>query len=373
MVADEKKMGETSKYDVFMKLANSVNPFFRQYSTPRLMGIFVAVLMLGGTIGLFFANYVCTDVVTLNKGYRPVYGDFITGKAFIDSFMERPAGLDDATERDANLCTYYMTNSLWTDTGTIAGTSQSFYEPATRSCILPPSDWLDAAGFPSAFKFCDLDVVPDDIKSLVQGRAGVSGMTEGVQYSPEDFFHILWDAEYPGWQCDYKTTPDGSWTNQAYSDTCSNIDSSIVYNYCGRSLVRDGSRDITWNKYSEWPSSTMTLYAHGFIYDETLTSKVCTSLTGSLGAAIGYMGYIEMLATLMVASLLVGLGIARPVHKDASISGLLKGAGLAEMAEEIEKHQIAREAKENAVAADDAHEGSELVVRPQPSGPQKAL
>ena len=81
----------------------------------------------------------------------------------------------------------------------------------------------------------------------------------------------------------------------------------------------------------------MTIFTHGFVSEETISTTVCSSITGAFGAAIGYTGYIEMLASLVIASVLIGLGISRPVHENASISGLLRRAGLSEVAEEIEK------------------------------------
>lgn len=317
--------------------------------------------MLGGVIGLYFAISTCTLIEDYKNEYVPVTGSFIDNKAYIDSFMERPRGLDDSAERKASLCTFYMTNYLTEKEDNVQETTgTTYYESKLQSCILPPSDFLTAAGFPEAYHFCDLDTVPDSIASLVKGRAGVTGMDVGKQYSPEEFFHLLWDMEYPGWRCQYKQTATG-WTNEQYSNDCSLKQNSIVYNYCGINLDLTG---VTWDSYNDWPSGDLTIFTHGFIREETISTTVCSSITGDIGAAIGYIGYIEMLATFVIASLLVGLGISRPVHEDASISGLLKGAGLSEMAEEVEKQKIARQAQEKGGSntIDDANEGSELVA-----------
>ena len=106
----ETEAQEKSSMDPLLKLANAVNPFFRHYSTPRLFGIFVSIAMLGGVIGLYFANRTCTLIEDYKNEYVPVTGSFIDNKAYIDSFMERPRGLDDSAERTASLCTFYMTN-----------------------------------------------------------------------------------------------------------------------------------------------------------------------------------------------------------------------------------------------------------------------
>lgn len=346
--------------DPLLKLANSVNPFFRHYSTPRLFGLLVSIAMLGGVIGLYFANRTCTLVEDYKKEYVPVTGSFIDNKAYIDSFMERPSGLDESAERTAKLCTFYMTNYMTYPVYNIQQLTGTFYETSLSPCVLPPSDFLEAAGFPEAYHFCDLDTVPDSIKSLVKGRSGIPGMEVGKQYSPEEFFNLLWDNAYPGWRCQYAALANG-WTNADYLEDCNDKEADIFYNYCGFNLEADA---ITWDSWQDWPEGTMTMFTHGFVREETISTTVCSPITGAFGAAIGYIGYIEMLATFVIASVLVGLGISRPVHKDASISGLLKGAGLSEMAEEIEKQKIARQAQEKGVSntIDDANEGSELVA-----------
>jgi hypothetical protein len=349
-----------SSSDPLLKLANSVNPFFRHYSTPRLFGLLVSIAMLGGVIVLYIANRTCTIIEDYKNEYAPVTGSFIDNKAYIDTFMERPRGLDDSSERTASLCTFYITNYLTYPVVNVQSTTDTYYESSLRACILPPSDYLVAAGFPEAYHFCDLDTVPYSIRSLLTGVSSIPGMEVGKQYSPEEFFHLYWDNEYPGWRCQFQTNHNG-WSNAEYAQDCNNKQSSIFYNYCGVNLNND---DTTWYAYSDWPAGTMTMFTHGFVREETISTTVCSSVTGAMGAAIGYIGYIEMLATLVIASLLVGLGISRPVHEDASISGLLKGAGLSEMAEEVEKQKIARQAQEKGGSntIDDANEGSELVA-----------
>ena len=159
---------DKSSTDPLLKFANSVNPFFRHYSTPRLFGLFVSIAMLGGVIVLYFANRTCTVVEDYKHEYVPVTGSFIDNKAYIDSFMERPRGLDDSAERKASLCTFYMTNYLTYPVAGVQETTDTYYESSLRSCILPPSDFLVAAGFPEAYHFCDLETVPDSIKSLLK-------------------------------------------------------------------------------------------------------------------------------------------------------------------------------------------------------------
>lgn len=65
---------DKSSMDPLLKLANSVNPFFGRYSTPRLFGLFVSIAMLGGVIGLYFAISTCTLIEDYKNEYVPVTG-----------------------------------------------------------------------------------------------------------------------------------------------------------------------------------------------------------------------------------------------------------------------------------------------------------
>lgn len=67
---------------------------------------------------------------------------------------------------------------------------------------------------------------------------------------------------------------------------------------------------------------------------------VCPSLSGAIGAALGYLGFIELAATLLIVSLFVNTGIAKPMNENASIFNMLKGAGMAEFEEKLEKIRL---------------------------------
>ena len=133
------------------------------------------------------------------------------------------------------------------------------------------------------------------------------------------------------------------------------------YSYCGQS--KNPAYPLTWATYNDWPSQSdnvMPVYMHGYITSETITSQVCGQATEAFGAAIGYVPYFEMFATLIIAGLLVCIGVAKPVHKDASLRALLKGAGIATMAEELEKQKMEREKEETYIPKQDTEEDNAI-------------
>ena len=332
--------------DPFFKLAVSVNPFFRYYSSPRLIGVSVALAMLIAVIGITLANYQCIDVVDTSTKFAGTDGFFTLQKVFIDGFMQRPSNLADDVKREAKMCTLYVTDRYINTVSNVQTTTNSYTETNANMCILPPAEFLDAMEFPGAFYFCDnLDDVPDDLELLVVGNAGIPTQEAGKQYTPKEFFELYYDSIYPGWRCG----PNGVFADKipSFMSDCNDVDSTKIYNYCGFSVAEGESGvNLVWNSYNEYPSGTQSFYIHGYIVSETLTTTVCSSLVASIGAAIGYIGYVEMLATVLFVSLFVGIGCAKPLNKNATISNMMKGAGMSALAEEIEKQRQEREAKE---------------------------
>ena len=147
--------------DPFLQLANAVNPFFRHYSSPRILGFSVTIVMIAGVIALTISNYKCSDVVTSTKKFEAVDGMFTLQKVFIDAFTERPVGLADDVKREENLCTLYATTRRYHTFNDAQGTGNSVTQALADSCVLPPDQFLDHLNFPPAFYFCDLDTVPD--------------------------------------------------------------------------------------------------------------------------------------------------------------------------------------------------------------------
>jgi hypothetical protein len=152
--------------------------------------------------------------------------------------------------------------------------------------------------------------------------------------------HIIYDDLYPGWRCG----PNSAFASAvpALDSHCDNIVDDKIYRYCGWAF-NFTDNPLTWPDYNTYPTGTESWYSHGYITSEKLTSTICTSLTGSIGAAIGYIGYIEMVATMLLVSVLVGIGVAKPLNEKATLGSMLKGAGMAAIAEELEKQNLQRE------------------------------
>ncbi len=297
--------------------------------------------MLAGVVGVAMYNYKCSDVTTSTTKFEAVDGFFTLQKVFIDAFSERPMGLAGDVKHESNLCTLYTAVRRDHTYSNVQGTGQSVTQALSGNCVMPPDEFLDYMKFPPAFYFCDLSSVPDALTTIFIGLPNIPNMVVGKQYNPKEFFHLIFDALYPGWRCG----PNGAYASAvpALASHCSNIDTSIVYNYCGWSV--DFNEPIIWPDYKTYPSGTMSWYSHGYITSEKYTSTICTSLTGSIGAAIGYIGYIEMIATMLLVTVLVGIGVAKPLNEKATLGTMFKGAGMAAIAEEIEKQKIHQENK----------------------------
>ena len=78
------------------------------------------------------------------------------------------------------------------------------------------------------------------------------------------------------------------------------------------------------------------MFSLGYIITVTTESGVCPLFTTAFGAAIGYIGHIQLTFTVLIVYLLSIIGIARPLSDHATISNMLKGSGMAELAEEVE-------------------------------------
>ena len=81
-------------------------------------------------------------------------------------------------------------------------------------------------------------------------------------------------------------------------------------------------------------SGRLTNFQLDYMVTSTQREEFCPSLTGAIGAALGWMGIIEFCATLLFFALL-RTTILHPVKKDASFLNLLRGAGLNEVIEEV--------------------------------------
>ena len=53
-------------------------------------------------------------------------------------------------------------------------------------------------------------------------------------------------------------------------------------------------------KWEDWPTGTLVAYNHGYLITKKTTTLAAPTLTGAIGAAIGYVGWIEIIATLLI-------------------------------------------------------------------------
>lgn len=197
------------------------------------------------------------------------------------------------------------------------------------TCIFPPTQVIDVQSFPASYRFCTVSQLPAHLKSRYY--------FSGVQHDPETFMGTVYDARWPGWRWAYKDAI-AAWNTpamQAQWDTTKN------YLFCGF------SQDLTsrWNRYTDAPTGTPVPYTHGWFVKSTTEQDVCPSWTNAVGAALGYITYIELLGTLVVVGTMVLLGIAKPRSKEASIMNMLKGAGMSELDEKLEKMKVANDRK----------------------------
>ena len=104
-----------------------------------------------------------------------------------------------------------------------------------------------------------------------------------------------------------------------------------AYPYCGMS----GDLSTKWTNWDDWPDGWLVVYNHGYLITTTTYTCATATYTGAIGAAVGYMGWFEIAATLLIGGILIMCGCSKPTTKEASFFNLLKGAGVAE----IDKNQ----------------------------------
>ena len=250
--------------------------------------------MIIGVVSMYIANVQCQEVTDTKVKYEAVSGTFISQKAFIDAFTQDPDDLPDNSVRETRICTYYVHTYYSMPRTDVQGKSGlKLTEQVADTCIMAPYVVLNAAKFPDAFKFCNLDEIPGDLASVYGGE------------TPYNFYTNMYDTDYPGWACGLNEMWKGiDYINENH---CNGMASTNrVYPYCGMSV--DPNYPLTWNSYDDWPTGTYTPYVHGYITHETITTQVCGQATAAFGAAIGYVTYFEMFATFLIAGLFVGLG-----------------------------------------------------------------
>ena len=68
----------------------------------------------------------------------------------------------------------------------------------------------------------------------------------------------------------------------------------------------------------------MLQFQMALVYTISTESEVCPSNTNAIGASLGWVGIMEVPATLLFAGLLILVGVAKPVTPQASFWNLLR-------------------------------------------------
>ena len=319
------------------KLGTTINPWFRHYSTPGLWGVLISCIMIGGVLAIFLNGSACNPVKSVEARFEEKFGSYIQQKIFIETLKMRPPGLPDSVKRDVEMCTVYTGNykppqaQFWGD--------PAWPQPLdTDTCAWWPNDFIDDWGGEKAapFKWC---AKKDTFPPLLE----IHG-----QKAPYANMHAIWEGLWPGYRC--------ITSGEKYSKDCPNLKprttNPLTYiRQCG-TKPWDPYQAGTWNKYDDTPAPGPP-YVHGYQIRITTTSNVCPSAAAAFGAALGYVGYIEFVATLFIASFCVLFGISKPVHKSASLLNVLKGAGLTEDLERLENQAMSSE--QNGASSKQTH------------------
>jgi hypothetical protein len=346
----------------------AINPTFQYYNTPTLFACTVGLMMLAGTVILFEQNRQCS----VEGEYKVSIGGLAEQQRFIESVTN---GTKNPNVK-VKLCTL-ASEAIQTsrsDTQAQVGSYREIH--MDQSCL----GWLDAyyvaKGFPIHYHWCkgaDLMNVLADMFRAENGtvilhhksprfpQIGPSALPHryalmlhnGMQCAcnfpilqmtsgwfgqvtdPVQTWVKNWDQEYPGWQCEYKDTIP------AYKALCT-ADKQQQWAQTSKRTIGGGepyplhcgfSTDGTtkWNNYHDGPSGQTPGYKHIF----QMTTTTCPTTTAAIGAALAYTAYIELFCTVVIVSVCLLLGISKPEHKNASLMGLLKGAGMGQVLEDL--------------------------------------
>ena len=98
---------ESAVVRLYDKLVAALNPFFRHYSSHRLVGFLVFVFIILGVAVLAMLNAQCVDTKSTELRVDEKYGNFLQQKAFVETLMSDLAdsqGQD--VEKNVDICTF---------------------------------------------------------------------------------------------------------------------------------------------------------------------------------------------------------------------------------------------------------------------------
>jgi len=335
---------------VLDKLAAAINPFFPRYTCGKLLGLIVGLAMVGGFISLTIVNLRCEEVVSIQSGYDTVSANWAGHKLFVDNLLHDPPDLPETAVRDVNVC---IAGVLTRNDQEFSVGQTTIQEALVDICLLPPNSFYDATNFPNAFKTCQRSALGD-----MGGAATVGGLDAVVGHAnwEDAVFDIgLQGAEssFPGYRCKWASAVS------EWAGDCANrpSDHAERYVYCGYSRNPQAPfyDSSTWTDYGDLSTVFRgTTFSLIYQYQITTTERVCPTVTSAIGSAQGLVSSIELVVTLIVATILIKLGYGKP--KDGSvpsITDVVKGPGLFqvfERVEALEKKQARAESSKESIA-----------------------
>lgn len=370
--AIELSKDRAAKDRVADQLVAAINPRFSDYNFPRIFSLLVGICMFAAFIGLLVSNATCYDVVRSTSELRSTTGNWLQQRYNLEGAATRPSELPSSVSWEASICVV----SAWrpfVESMTVGwgSNSRTTTESGLRSCILFPPEWTTSRSFPSYFDGCNYE----DLPVAAQVSLGVALASGGVNVVPDvstgnmlEYWHAYYETTTPGWRaifsCVDTSHPDCG-TSPAFQANATRIRDSIEagnqdYVYCGVDMRLANWFDPAqaaevprwdWNVWNE-PILTAPrtqgaqgrTEVHGslpnfqldFVVTHRQSEEICPSMTGAIGAALGWMGIVEFGATLLLFVLLRST-ILHPIKKDASFLNLLRGAGLSEAIAEVKE------------------------------------
>jgi hypothetical protein len=355
-------------------MVNSINRFFFKFDTPYTFTALVGSCMLGGLIGLMLANRQCTTVSTTNQAYGNSYGYGQNHRMFFNTLLERPADLKAEVTRTTDVCLLATVREAVYKYTTPRGGEA--WESHMKTCILGTPQWFEAHNWPTHLRFCTTEELMTEVKkgfTRYEPDTGVTGCRVGtdvncVQKSPWEFQVATLDRDFPGWGCsfvewnkDYETkydcanNMDFEVDPQTYKDE-NGVAQPINWFNCFAAQNEPVNHRYEWIKWDEeaksgagrvWTPSNnggvaktsgpASLTAWTMYYQVTITDseEICPSWILAFTAAMGFIPYVETIATLLVCGALVLMGFAKPIKEGTTVMTLLKDAGLSEVLDDM--------------------------------------
>jgi hypothetical protein len=267
--------------------------------------------MLGAFVGILVSNLACTTSRRSESHSDLNRANWLLHKIHIDSIHANAEDLENV-ERTVDMCV--MSAYYETSVRPVPGP----YEDQYRLCIFPPDELLEDRGWPEFLRWCSMEEISNEYRKAIAGATPYEGYVSGL------------DATYPGWKCYYKDAVSDPALVKEYTAACDEIDSNVDYIHCGSSS--DGS--FRWDSWESDPQGSSTVFTMALYYTVHEATTVCPGISGAFGSALGFLGLVELVATLLLAGFMILTGCAQPLRENASFMNLIKGAGIASISSE---------------------------------------